>query len=134
MDLQLTDKLALVTGSTAGIGLSIAKTLAAEGARVIINGRTPARVDEAIAAIRKDVPQAKLESFAGDRRFAEIRLGPLDHESHRAVVEALLGVRRAADATARRLYEATEGKPLFTRELLRALLDAGQISADASGS
>src|SRR6186997_59193 len=66
MDLQLTDKLALVTGSTAGIGLSIAKTLAAEGARVIINGRTQARVDEAIAAIRQDVPDAKLESFAGD--------------------------------------------------------------------
>ncbi|MDB6175886.1 MAG: oxidoreductase, partial [Chthoniobacteraceae bacterium] len=40
MDLQLTDKLALVSGSTAGIGLAIATSLAAEGARVIINGRT----------------------------------------------------------------------------------------------
>lgn len=66
MDLQLDNKLALVTGSTAGIGLAIAQTLAAEGARVIVNGRTQPRVDEALAAIRKEVPGAKLESFAGD--------------------------------------------------------------------
>ena len=39
MNLQLEDKLAFVTGSTAGIGFAIAKALAAEGARVIINGR-----------------------------------------------------------------------------------------------
>ena len=37
------DKLALVSGSTAGIGYAIAETLAAEGARVIVNGRTPVR-------------------------------------------------------------------------------------------
>ncbi|MEI9894084.1 MAG: SDR family NAD(P)-dependent oxidoreductase [Chthoniobacter sp.] len=46
MNLQLTDKLALVSGSTAGIGLAIATALAAEGARVIVNGRTEARVNE----------------------------------------------------------------------------------------
>jgi NAD(P)-dependent dehydrogenase (short-subunit alcohol dehydrogenase family) len=66
MDLQLTDKLALVSGSTAGIGLAIATSLAAEGARVIVNGRTEARVAEAIAAIRAKHPDAKLEAFAGD--------------------------------------------------------------------
>jgi len=66
MNLQLDNKLSLVTGSTAGIGLAIAQTLAAEGARVIVNGRTQARVDEALASIRKEVPQAKLEGFAGD--------------------------------------------------------------------
>ena len=47
MDLQLGNKTALVTGSTAGIGLAIASLLAREGATVIINGRTQARVDEA---------------------------------------------------------------------------------------
>lgn len=51
MDLQLTDKLALVTGSTAGIGLAIAKNLAAEGASVIINGRSQESVDKAIASL-----------------------------------------------------------------------------------
>lgn len=66
MDLQLSRKLALVTGSTAGIGLAIARTLAAEGARVIVNGRTQARVDEALAAIRSEIPDAALECFVGD--------------------------------------------------------------------
>lgn len=66
MNLQLTDKLALVSGSTAGIGLAIATSLAAERARVIVNGRTDARVAEAVAKIRAKVPDARLEAFAGD--------------------------------------------------------------------
>ncbi|MEO8353386.1 MAG: SDR family oxidoreductase [Chthoniobacteraceae bacterium] len=66
MDLELTDKLALVSGSTAGIGFAIATALAAEGARVIINGRTEARVNEGIASIRAKHPNARLEAFAGD--------------------------------------------------------------------
>jgi NAD(P)-dependent dehydrogenase (short-subunit alcohol dehydrogenase family) len=47
MNLQLEDKTALVTGSTAGIGLAIAATLAKEGVAVIVNGRTKERVDKA---------------------------------------------------------------------------------------
>ena len=47
MDLQLNGKTAVVTGSTAGIGLAIASLLAREGATVVINGRTQERVDEA---------------------------------------------------------------------------------------
>lgn len=66
MNLQLENKLSLVTGSTAGIGLAIAKTLAAEGARVIVNGRSETRVAEAIASIRADIPAAKLEALALD--------------------------------------------------------------------
>src|SRR5271168_3965551 len=48
MDLQLVGKSALVTGSTAGIGLAIATVLAREGAAVIVNGRTQERVDKAV--------------------------------------------------------------------------------------
>ena len=66
MDLQIKDKTALVTGSTKGIGLAIATGLAREGARVIINGRTEATVAPAAAAILAAVPDAKLETFAGD--------------------------------------------------------------------
>jgi NAD(P)-dependent dehydrogenase (short-subunit alcohol dehydrogenase family) len=51
MDLGLKGKLALVTGSTAGIGFSIAQHLAREGATVWVNGRTQARVDRAVGAI-----------------------------------------------------------------------------------
>jgi NAD(P)-dependent dehydrogenase (short-subunit alcohol dehydrogenase family) len=66
MDLQLDGKLALVTGSTAGIGLAIAKALAAEGATVIVNGRSERRVQEAVAAIRRTQPDALLEPLAAD--------------------------------------------------------------------
>jgi hypothetical protein len=50
VDLKLTSKVALVTGSTAGIGFAIAKALAREGAHVYVNGRTQQRVDGAMAA------------------------------------------------------------------------------------
>jgi len=72
MDLQLTGKLALVTGSTAGIGLAIGSTLAGEGATVIINGRSESRVAGAIAKIRQKYPHAKLEMLAGDLSKAEV--------------------------------------------------------------
>ena len=52
MDLKLKDKTALVTGSTAGIGYAIAQSLAAEGAKVIITGRTEERVNAAIEKIK----------------------------------------------------------------------------------
>ena len=60
MDLGLKGKLALVSGSTAGIGYAIAETLAREGARVIVNGRSQASVDAATAKINGAV------GFAGD--------------------------------------------------------------------
>ena len=66
MNLHLQNKLALVSGSTKGIGYAIAVALAAEGARVIVNGRTDASVTDAIARLRADVPDAQVEAFAGD--------------------------------------------------------------------
>lgn len=51
MDLQLKNRLALVSGSTAGIGYAIAEALLREGARVIVNGRTQAAVDAAVAKL-----------------------------------------------------------------------------------
>jgi NAD(P)-dependent dehydrogenase (short-subunit alcohol dehydrogenase family) len=66
MDLQLTDKLALVTGSSKGIGLAIVTSLTREGARVILNGRTEQSVAEGLASVRAEVPNAKVEGFAGD--------------------------------------------------------------------
>src|SRR6185312_14849730 len=53
MNIDLSTRSAIVTGSTAGIGLAIATGLAQAGAAVVITGRTQARVDEAIAAVMK---------------------------------------------------------------------------------
>ena len=65
MNLQLTSRLALVTGSTAGIGFAIAHALAAEGARVIVNGRSQNSVDVAVAQI-KAAEGGEVIGFAGD--------------------------------------------------------------------
>src|ERR1017187_9393776 len=66
MDLKLTGKTALVSGSTAGIGYAIALGLAREGARVFVNGRTQSRVDGAIATIRREFPDTTVEGIAED--------------------------------------------------------------------
>ena len=66
MDLQLTDKIALISGSTAGIGLAIATILAQEGATVVINGRKPERVGSAMDKIRQIYPEAKLQGVTAD--------------------------------------------------------------------
>src|SRR6187397_918116 len=70
MDLQLTDRLSLVSGSTAGIGFAIAETLAREGARVIVNGRKQEAVDAAVASIKASTGRDAL-GFAGDLSKAE---------------------------------------------------------------
>src|SRR5580704_12402325 len=66
MDLKLTGKVALVTGSTAGIGFAIAQALAIEGAHVYVNGRTQERVDTAMAAIRSHAATIKVDGIVAD--------------------------------------------------------------------
>src|SRR2546430_925510 len=97
MNLQLENKLALVSGSTAGIGLAIAKALAAEGARVIVNGRTEARVREAIAVIRAKVPTAKLEGTAVDLSNADAAAQTPNHPPDLDILVNNLGVYKVKD-------------------------------------
>ncbi len=66
MNLNLTDKTALISGSSKGIGLAIATSLAREGARVIINGRSRQSVTQATKEILNSVPKAKVDGFVGD--------------------------------------------------------------------
>jgi NAD(P)-dependent dehydrogenase (short-subunit alcohol dehydrogenase family) len=66
MNLGLQGKLAVVSGSTAGIGFAIAAMLAQEGARVVINGRTEARVTAAVEKIRQRMKGAELIGVAAD--------------------------------------------------------------------
>jgi NAD(P)-dependent dehydrogenase (short-subunit alcohol dehydrogenase family) len=69
MDLQLGQKIALVTGSTAGIGNAIATALAHEGATVIVNGRSQAAVDSAVTQMRS-ATGGDVRGFAGDLTLA----------------------------------------------------------------
>src|ERR1700744_29159 len=66
MDLDLTGKRALVTGSTRGIGFATAAGLSGMGAEVIVNGRDGAAVAEAIAKIKQVTPNAKLRAATFD--------------------------------------------------------------------
>jgi NAD(P)-dependent dehydrogenase (short-subunit alcohol dehydrogenase family) len=66
MKIDLSEKTALVTGSSSGIGHAIARGLAAAGASVVVNGRTQAKVDAAVAAIAKTVPDSKVHGIAVD--------------------------------------------------------------------
>jgi NAD(P)-dependent dehydrogenase (short-subunit alcohol dehydrogenase family) len=71
MDLGLTGRRALVTGSTAGIGFAAARGLLAEGAHVTINGRTETRVQAAIDTLRREVPHAVIDGVAADLGTAD---------------------------------------------------------------
>ena len=66
MDLQLKNKSALVTGSTAGIGFAIASLFAQEGAAVVVNGRSQERVDEAVERIQREHKGARVTGLAAD--------------------------------------------------------------------
>ena len=71
MNIDLTGKTAIITGSTAGIGLATAKGLAKAGARVIINGRRAEGVEKSIVSLRKSFPDAEVAGFTGDLGTAE---------------------------------------------------------------
>ena len=84
MDLGIKGKLALVTGSTMGIGRATAEALAAEGARVIVNGRTEAAVKNTVAALSRHGAAhgiaADLATAAGARKVLDAlaKVGPVD--------------------------------------------------------
>jgi NAD(P)-dependent dehydrogenase (short-subunit alcohol dehydrogenase family) len=66
MDYGIAGKTAIVTGSTAGIGFAIATALAREGAHVVLNGRTQARIDEASEELLRAVPGATVQGVPAD--------------------------------------------------------------------
>src|SRR5947209_1541408 len=71
MQIDLSGKRAIVTGSSAGIGFAIAQGLAAAGAAVVINGRNAATLDASKARLLKAVPKAAVEAVAADLATAE---------------------------------------------------------------
>ncbi len=107
MDLGLTGKRALVSGSTAGIGYAIAEALAREGAHVIVNGRSQGSVDKAAAALRA-ATGGTVQGFAGDLSTV-------------AAVEALGGAHPAVDILVNNLgiFEATPFEAITDADWLR---------------
>ncbi len=80
-----------------------------------------------------------IRDFSDDPRFTSVHLEALTADEHRDLVLTLLESSRGIglrldDDLAERLYEATEGNPFFTRELVRALLDSGDVDRDTAGS
>jgi NAD(P)-dependent dehydrogenase (short-subunit alcohol dehydrogenase family) len=71
MKIELSNKTAIVTGSTVGIGYAIAKGLAEAGATVVLNGRTNAAVDKAIARLKSAVPEATIRGAVADLGSAD---------------------------------------------------------------
>jgi acetaldehyde/propanal dehydrogenase len=71
VDLQLSGKLALISGSTAGIGFAIATELAREGVKIVLNGRRPQQVAEAVERLRQLVSGAEIDGVAADLATAD---------------------------------------------------------------
>jgi NAD(P)-dependent dehydrogenase (short-subunit alcohol dehydrogenase family) len=91
MDLELRQKIALVTGSTAGIGNAIATALAREGATVIVSGRTPGAVDDAVALMKKETGGNVL-GFAGDLSAASVAQALFEKHPHLDILVNNLGI------------------------------------------
>lgn len=92
MDLGLKGKNAVVSGSTAGIGFAIAAALAAEGAHVVLNGRTEPRVKSAAETIRKQLPNAVVRGVAADLGTADGVAAFLKHAPDADVLVNNLGI------------------------------------------
>src|SRR5690625_7965284 len=71
MDLELKNRLAFVSGSSAGIGFATARALAREGAEVVINGRNARRLEDAVKRLRYELPGARISGVAADLATAE---------------------------------------------------------------
>jgi 3-oxoacyl-[acyl-carrier protein] reductase len=148
MDLQLDNKLALVTACTGGIGKEIAISLAREGASVIVNGRSASGVEAAAADIRERVPLAKLESLVADNGTAGGALETIRRFPEVDILVNNLGIYEAVgffdetDADWLRLFEVNilSGvrlvrhylKPMLSRKTGRVIFIASEAAISPS--
>ena len=133
MDLGLNNKLALVTGSSGGIGLAIARSLAAECAKVAVNGRTTQSVDKAIAKIRSGATGADLIPLVADNATAEgcattiAELPSVDILVNNLGIYEAVGFLDESDADWMRMFETNIMSGVrLSRHYLRGMLDRGE--------
>lgn len=97
MDLQIEGKTAFISGSTAGIGWATARQLAEEGATVIVNGRTPERVDEAVHRLEEAVEGASVRGVAADLGTADGVQNVVDAEPDVDILVNNVGIFEPSD-------------------------------------
>ena len=136
MQLNLNGKVALVTASSGGIGLAIAYSLAAEGAKVAVNGRTRQNVDRALAGIRAALPEADLIALVADNGTAAgcettiAELASVDILVNNLGIYEAVGFFDEADADWLRLFEVNIMSGVrLSRHYLRGMIErnAGRI-------
>lgn len=132
MNLNLANKTALVTASSGGIGLEIARALAADGARVVVNGRTQASVDKAIADIRAGLASADLIPLAADNGTAEgcaatmAAIPSVDILVNNLGIYEAVGFFDETDEAWQRLFDVNIMSGVrLSRHYLRGMLDRG---------
>ena len=136
MQLNLNGKVALVTASSGGIGLAIARSLAAEGAKVAVNGRTKQNVDRALAGIRAALPEADLIALVADNGTAAgcettiAELPSVDILVNNLGIYVAVGFFDETDADWLRLFEVNIMSGVrLSRHYLRGMIErnAGRI-------
>lgn len=125
-----TTRLALVTGSTGGIGLESARSLAENGFRVIVNGRSTKTVEAAIQNIKSTVPNAQLEALITDNATAQGCAQTIEKYPQVDVLVNNLGIYEAVgffeetDEAWYRLFETNIMSGVrLSRHYLRGMLD-----------
>ena len=133
MDLHLHGKTALVTASSGGIGFAIARSLAREGARIVVNGRSEATVANAIGALKKELPKADLIPLVTDNGTAEgceqtvAALPSVDILVNNLGIYEAVGFFEESDADWQRLFEVNIMSGVrLSRHYLKGMLDRGE--------
>ena len=133
MDLHLYGKTALVTASSGGIGFAIARSLAREGARIVVNGRSEATVANAIGALKKELPKADLIPLVTDNGTAEgceqtvAALPSVDILVNNLGIYEAVGFFEESDADWQRLFEVNIMSGVrLSRHYLKGMLDRGE--------
>ncbi|MEO5844584.1 MAG: glucose 1-dehydrogenase [Caldimonas sp.] len=128
---DLSGKLALVTGGGSGLGLAIARGLAAAGARVVLNGRTMARLDAAAATLRAEGLAAEVAAFdvadadavRSGVAAAQASFGPVDILVNNAGIQHRAAIADFGDADWRRLMATNLDAPFY---MARAVIPSMQ--------
>ena len=105
MKIDVSGKVAIVSGSTAGIGLGISQALAQSGATVVVIGRDAGKVDDALASIRQAVPAAQLRGVVADLGTVEGAPKLFAAEPRADILVNNLGIFDAPDSEWARFYE-----------------------------